>query len=136
MATLKQAGQAMTEQLRERTDRLASAMEGDAPDFAQIVRLADAVGELADFIGETFSDLEQTLMRRLQGDSGSDHEQEDPREAAEDEPSGEQQQQRRSEQNGPTVEDVTKEQLLERAREVNVPGRSSMSKEELAQAVE
>jgi len=134
MATLKQAGQVMTEQLRERTDRLASAMEGGAPDFAQIARLADAVGELADFIGETFSDLEQTLMGRLRGDSASDHE-EDTRNSQEDEPRGEQQQ-RQPGQNGSGVEDVTKEELLERAREVNVPGRSSMSKEELAQAVE
>ena len=41
MATLKEAGQLIAEQLRERVDRLVSAVEDDAPDFEQIVRFAD-----------------------------------------------------------------------------------------------
>jgi hypothetical protein len=44
--------------------------------------------------------------------------------------------QQRTNENGASIEDITKEQLLEQARGVNVHGRSSMSKQELAQAVE
>jgi hypothetical protein len=138
MATLKQAGELITEQLRERVDRLVSAVEDDAPDFEQIVRLADAVGELADTIGATYGDLERTLMGALPGDSGSQPGDDSHQE--QEEVRGKQRQQQSG--NGSTVEDatnaedVTKDELLERAREVNVHGRSSMSKEELAQAVE
>ena len=135
MASLKEAGELITEQLHERVDRLASAIEDEAPDFAQITRLADAVGELADLIGATYYDLEQTLMRRLQGDAGSKIDGRDSRQAQKEESRGEEQHPQTG-QNDPTAEDVTKDELLERARESNVHGRSSMSKEELAQAVE
>jgi hypothetical protein len=131
MATLEQVGELVTRQLRERVDRLVSAIEDNEPDFTDIAGLADAVGELAETIGETYSDLEQTLMRGLQGDSGSEHEEDVSRQ----EPRGEQWHQQ-SEESDSTVEEVTKEELLERAREVNVQGRSSMSKEELVRAVE
>src|SRR5881227_1206864 len=129
MATLKQAGEFITTELRERVDELVSAVEDEAQDFSEIVRRADAVGELVDAIGETYGDLEQTLMRALQRGSGSGPEDDD---AQQEQDAGRQQ------QAGPdgAAEDVTKEELLERAREMNVSGRSSMSKEELAQAIE
>jgi hypothetical protein len=129
MATLKQAGEFITTELRERVDELVSAVEDEAQDFSEIVRRADAVGELVDAIGETYGDLEQTLMRALQRGSGSGPEDDD---AQQEQDAGRQQ------QAGPdgAEEDVTKEELLERAREMNVSGRSSMSKEELAQAIE
>jgi hypothetical protein len=131
MATLEQAGQLVTKKLRERVDRLVSAVEGEAPDFAEIVRLADAVGEQADTIADVYTELEQILSRGLHGGSDSHRDEDESQEKRRDE-----QRRQRSEQNGSTVEDVTKEELLDRAREVNVHGRSSMSKEELAQAVE
>jgi hypothetical protein len=134
MATLEQAGEVITTQLRERVDRLVSALEDDGANFGEIVLLADAVGELADMIGATYTDLEQTLTRALQRDPGSTREDDGLQDEQDD---GSQVEQRQpSEQNGPTAEDATKEELLERARKVNVHGRSSMSKEELAQAVE
>jgi hypothetical protein len=128
MATLKQAGEIITEELHERVDRLVSAVEDDAADFAEIARLADAVGELADTIGETYSELEQALMRRLQGESESDSDGGGSQPEQEARSSGGAQQS--------ASDDVTKQELLERAREVNVHGRSTMDKEELAEAVE
>jgi hypothetical protein len=135
MATLGQVGELVTSELRERVDRLVSAVEDDALDFAEVTRLAEAVGEVADTISEIYGDVEQALIRGLQRDSGSKRDDDSQQERAE-EPRVEQRQQD-SEQNGSGAEEeATKEELLERAREVNVHGRSSMSKEELAQAVE
>src|SRR5215211_590889 len=138
MATLRQVGEVMTTELRERVERLVSAVDDDALDFSEIARLADAVGELADMLGETYSDLEQTLMGALRGDSGSKQEEDDSQQEQEQgdgQPRGAQRQEQ-SDENGPTAEDVTKEELLERAREAGIEGRSSMTKEDLAQAVE
>jgi post-segregation antitoxin (ccd killing protein) len=137
MATLQEAGGVLTKQLRERVERLVSTIADDGADFGDVARLADAVGELADTIAATYMDLEQRLMDGLFGGSRSgrddgepelEHEQEkQPR----DEPRSQ-----RAEQDGGAAEDMTKEELLERAREVGIEGRSSMSKHELAEAVE
>jgi hypothetical protein len=128
MATFDQVGELVTTQLRERVDRLVTAVEEDSPDLAQIAGLADAVGEFADSIAEIYSDLEQALMRRLPGGSGSDDDDESG--DTQDEP------QSRQESEDAGAEDATKEELLERAREANVQGRSSMTKDELAEAVD
>jgi hypothetical protein len=135
MATLKQAGELITTELRERVERLVSAVEDDAVDLTEIALLADAVGELADAISETYIDLEQTLMRAVHGQSGSEPQEGDSRQEQQEQGRGAQQQQQPA-QNGGTAEDVSKEELLVHAREVDIPGRSSMTKEELAQAVE
>lgn len=114
MATLEQLGDSVAQQLRTRVDRLVSAVEGGTPDFSEIASLADGVGELADRIAEIYSELEQMLMHGVTRDAGS--EQETGSAEADDQ--------------------KTKEELLEQARELNVHGRSSMTKDELAQAVE
>jgi hypothetical protein len=135
MATLGQVGELVTTKLRERVDRLVAAVEDDSADFAEVSRLADAVGDLTDTVAEIYTDLEQTLMRGLQGGGGSDGAQQEQQDA----PRSEERQQQEPQQpdgNGSPADEVTKEELLERAREMNVHGRSSMSKEELAQAVE
>jgi hypothetical protein len=113
MATLGQVGDLVTERLREQVERLVEAVEEEAPDFSQVSRLADSVGELADKVGAIYREIEQALA----GGGG-------------EEDSG------RQDANGNAAEDVTKEELLERAREVNVQGRSSMTKDKLADAVE
>lgn len=122
MATLGQVGELAAEQLRERVDRLVEAVEEEAPDFSEVSGLADGVAELADKVGAIYRDVEQALAGGQQRESGSSH--------ADDDDS-------RS-QNGSSngAEDVTKDELLERAREVNVSGRSTMTKDELAEAVE
>jgi len=130
MATLEQVGERVATQLRERGEGLVSAVQDNASDFAEIAGLADAVGELADEVAEIYVNIDEMLKRGFQGQDGDDSQQgrgEEPARARREQ----------SEHNGgQTAEDVTKEELLERAREVNVQGRSSMTKDELAEAVE
>jgi len=121
-------------ELRDRVDRVVSAVEDDTPDLAEVASLADAVGDFADTISGIYGDLEQTLMRGLRHQVEADDEAGSEAEEA----GGEQRKQRRqqSKEHVSTEEEATKEELLEQARELNVHGRSSMGKEELAQAVE
>ena len=135
MATLAQIGERVTTELHDRVDQLVSAVEDEAVDFAEITRLAEGVGEFAGTIEEIYGEIEQMLVRGLQrqpssedGDAGSQQERpEEPQEERRHQP---------SEGNGSKADEVTKEELLERAREMDVEGRSSMSKEELAKAIE
>jgi hypothetical protein len=60
-------------------------------------------------------------MDGLQRDTSSDQEQDGSQNEARDDSGN---------------DEATKEELLARARDMNVPGRSSMSKDELAEAVE
>src|SRR3954470_17141189 len=129
MATLGEVGELVTAQLRERVDGLVAAVDDEASDLGEIVRHADAIGELADAVAEIYRDIDQRLGRGLQEGSGPDDG--DATSQNEARPGREQ-----GGQNGQSTEEVTKEELLERAREVEVPGRSSMNKEELTQAVE
>ena len=129
MATLEQMGELVSEQLRERVDRLVSAVEDDTPDFLDVASLADEVGEFADTIAEIYSDLEQTLMDGLSRGS-------DPSLRTEQQPRHERRPQQPKPNRSTAEEEQTKEELLEQARELNVHGRSAMAKEELAQAVE
>src|SRR3954470_6698889 len=129
MATLGQVGELVTRQLRERIDGLLTAVDDEASDLAEIVRRADAVGELADAVAEIYRDIDQRLERGL--DDGSRPDDEDASSRQEEESGRE-----RDGRHGESTDDVTKEDLLELAREVEVPGRSSMTKDELTQAVE
>jgi hypothetical protein len=133
MPTLGQVGEVITEQLRERVERLVSAVESDTPDFGEIATVADAVGELADTIADLYTDLERRLLSGLEanGDGGNGDAQESPARK----PRRRRQQPQRT-QAEPEPESVTKEELLEQARELHVEGRSSMTKDELAEAVE
>ena len=102
MATLEQAGELVTKQLRERVDKLTSAISEGAPDFLDVTRLADAVGEAADTVAGIYADLEQTLRRGLGGDSGSNggqqsessQKQEQPQKQKQEETRGRQQEQK------------------------------------------
>jgi hypothetical protein len=131
MATLGQVGELVIPRLRERVDHLVEAVEEGTPDFAAVSGLADAVAEIADTIGDIYREVEQKLTGEHQ-ESGSQSE-----DGASDQQPAESSPRERSEKNGaePT-DDVTKEELLERARDVNVHGRSTMSKDQLAEAVE
>jgi hypothetical protein len=122
MATLGQVGDLVTEQLRERVDRLVEAVEEEAPDFSEVSGLADSVSELADKVGAIYREVEQALGGGQQDDFSARR--------------GDGDDSRSQNGNSSEAEDVTKDELLERAREVNVQGRSSMTKDELAEAVE
>src|SRR3954466_8906124 len=133
MATFVDLREIVTTELRERVDRLVSAVETDDwPDFARVSRLSDGVGEIADTIAEIYTDLDQTLMRGLNRETGGQSEGSESRQSEGSESQSRRQPEHSDSGNG----DVTKEELLERAREVNVQGRSSMTKDELAEAVE
>lgn len=119
MATLEQVRELVRTELGERVDGLVSAVEEDA-DFGKTAALADAVGELVDAIAGIYGDLEEAIT---QGPGGGQR-------AGREAPAA-------AQQTAPdSTDDVTKGELLEQARELHVEGRSSMSKEELAKAVE
>jgi post-segregation antitoxin (ccd killing protein) len=138
MATLEQLGERATTELRDRVDRLVSAVEEDRPDLAEVATLADAVGELADEIARIYIDLDQRLTGRLQKDGGSGDARQERGHGrrAQRQQSQQRQQPTKAEQDRTSEDEATKEELLERARDLDVEGRSSMSKEELAEAVE
>jgi hypothetical protein len=140
MATVGQVGELVTTELEERVDRLISEIEEDAPDFGEVARLADAVGEFADQTAAIYLDLEQSLMGGLHRDASAQTEgtQAPRNQKTRNQKKGRRREKRqqRPDENGSTIEDVSKEELLEKARGVNVQGRSSMSKQELAEAVE
>jgi len=133
MATLEQLGELVTTQLRDRVDRLVSVVEDDAADLAGVADLAKEVAEVAGTIDEIYRDLDQMLVSGLEGDGRSEQEGDDPQRQGKTRGA---QRQEQSAENGSQAEEVTKEDLLERARDANIQGRSTMSKEELAQAVE
>lgn len=133
MATLAELGEHVTTELRRRVDELAAAVENDATDFTEIGELANEVGELTTKIGEIYSDIERILIDGLGGDRGS---KQPTRGSHRQDESRSNQGGQQSRRHDSAAEDVTREELLERARELDVHGRSSMAKEELAQAVE
>src|SRR5437763_11773972 len=109
MSTRGHVGELVTSRLRERVDRLESAVEDDNPDFTRITGLADAVAELADTVAEIYNDLEQTLMQGLQRDPQSDTGRRRQRQSQTDdsrggqrqrEPEQEQEQEQEQERNG------------------------------------
>ena len=119
MATLTDVRELVTSELRDRVDDLVSAVEEDDGDFGQIAALADAVAAAADTIAGIYSDIEQTLTN---GPTSSGRSERRPRSQP-------------GESESPN-EEATKTELLEQARELDVEGRSSMSKDELEQAIE
>lgn len=137
MASLGDLGESVTTELSDRVERLVAKIEEKAPDFMEIAFLSDAVGELVDKVSSLYSELDQTLSSGFQG--GAEQDDGDTSDGQEKRSRGRQgrrQGSQRSAQSDSSDEDTTKEELLERARELKVEGRSSMDKEELAQAVE
>jgi hypothetical protein len=133
MATLGQLGEVVTEQLRRRVERLASAVESESPDFSEIANGADSVAEFADAIADLYTEIERRLLGGLEGGDADDA---GRRPRAQRRQSQRRQQEQPPAQHEPARDDVTKDELLEQARELHVDGRSSMTKEQLAQAIE
>jgi flagellar biosynthesis GTPase FlhF len=130
MATLKDAS-VLTDELAQRIRRLDQEVAGGSTDLVQLSVLADGVAELADSLAGTFAAIDEQLTRRLAASKGTRG-------------GGAQRAQRRRGGSRPTArakssdgaEEQTKSKLLEQAKEAAIPGRSSMSKEELTEAVE
>jgi hypothetical protein len=72
MASLKEATSTVTDRLESLVGELRSALDDDI-DFERLSSLADQISEAADGLAETFSNVNQTLMERLDQlkDSGS-----------------------------------------------------------------
>ena len=72
MASLKEATSTVTDRLESLVGELKSALD-DEIDFERLSSLADQISEAADGLAETFSNVNQTLMERLDQlkDSGS-----------------------------------------------------------------
>jgi len=65
MASLKEATGAITEKLESLVGDLRSELEGGDIDFERLTGLADQISEAADGLAETFSNVNETLMQRL-----------------------------------------------------------------------
>jgi hypothetical protein len=133
MASLKDAEQ-LTKRLQERTAALHDSLTSDGVDFGELVELADEIGASADKLAATFAEMDEVLARTLGGRDGEGGKGEEgltealsPRRATE---AARQAPERRSD------EEPTKEELLERAKELDLAGRSEMSKDDLKKAVD
>jgi hypothetical protein len=131
MASLRDA-QALTSRLQERASTLHAELTGNDVDFSRLAELADEIGASADRLAETFSTMDDALARRVSGAEGADGgeapeggltEALSPRRAA----------RRRSGRSSNS--EPSKDELLSRAKELNIAGRSEMSKAELRKAV-
>ena len=115
----------LTEQLVTRAQEVHGEVESGDLDFARLVGLADDLGMEADRLASMFEAMNDAFAARLDspGDTAGD--------LAEDLKPG-----KRSSGNGSrSVDESSREELYERAKRMNVPGRSEMSKDELAKAV-
>lgn len=130
MASLKDVSEVVTEELEQRIRRLHEGIVEGGGDLAQLVALADEVAEFADSMASTFAAIDEELGRRVA-------------EARAVAAGGAEKRRRRGGQRraasairGEAADEPTRAELLEQAQEADIAGRSSMSKEELAEAVE
>ena len=129
MATLSGAG-TIVEDLRDAVTQLNEELtEGDV-DFGKLTTLSDRVGQVADGIASTFAQMDRILSEQVlgsdAGQSPGDASGSGKRTSGDESSAGD----------GAAEDEPTREDLLARAKEVDLPGRSSMSKEELAKALE
>jgi hypothetical protein len=69
MASLKDAQQ-LTKGLQDLVGQLSEELKNGTVDFEKLVSISDEISERADGIAETFSNVNDTLMERLQAASG------------------------------------------------------------------
>jgi Rho termination factor, N-terminal domain len=127
MASLKDAQQ-LGEELRSRVDDLHKELTDGEVDFSAIVRLADEVGEMADRVAVTFQKVNNAFEQ--QGEEG-ESEASGGQSLTDALAPGSRGQQRSSRSD----DSMSREDLYERAKEADIPGRSEMSKDELARAL-
>jgi hypothetical protein len=135
MATLRDAAQ-VAQRLEELAARLQSELTDGDVDFTALMRLADEAGESADALASTFAAMDEALMHRLTGRT-TDEEAGGADEGGTGRRQRQGQRQRRQQpaRRGGDEESETKDELLERAREAGIEGRSAMSKDDLRKAV-
>ena len=158
MASLKDAAQ-LAERLQRRSKDLRKALAEGRADFGELTRLADGIGAEADALATAFGEMDQTLGRLgsdepAGGESLPDALSPASGSQAAGSDDGEEREEllNRAEEagvSGPVgwmsneklqeaidaEEDLTKAELLERAKKADIAGRSEMSKEELLDAL-
>jgi hypothetical protein len=70
MASLKDAEQ-LTKGLEDKVGRLRSELRNGNVDFEKLIAISDEISEAADGIAETFSNVNDALMSRIQEVTGS-----------------------------------------------------------------
>ncbi len=72
MASLKETGEEMANQLEELVGNLRSALTDGDVDFEKLGNIADEISERADGLAEMFGNVNETLMRGIQGGGSSE----------------------------------------------------------------
>jgi DNA end-binding protein Ku len=129
MASMKDAA-TVAEQLEALAGRLHAEVTEGRMDFGEMARLADEIGESADAIAAAFFAIDEAFTRHLA---------ELRAEAAGPEKTGQRGAgETRGREQKAKADDATesKEDLLERAKQLEIAGRSTMPKEELAAAIQ
>lgn len=119
----------LTEQLVEKAQEVLKEVESGNLDFARLVKLSDELGSEADKLAALFQSVNEAFVsqldnkaRKVSGDLSEDLK-----------PS----RRGRSRSNGSrSGGKSSREQLYERAKRLDVPGRSQMSKDQLEKAVQ
>jgi hypothetical protein len=127
MAALKDVSN-VAEELEQRVRRLDEEVARGGADLAQVVGLADEVAEFADSLASTFAEIDEVLSRSLE-DAGAGAKKRQARR-----PSAGRRAARPA--TAEAEDKPTKSDLLEQAKEAAIPGRSEMSKDQLAEVVE
>ena len=126
--------QRLTERLVAKAQETHDEVKRGDFDFPQLTQLADDIGLEADQLAALFQQVGDVLAQRLDDPEGAQREQaEGEGDLAADLSPG-----KRSEggSNGSrAVDDSSREELYERAKRMGIPGRSEMTKEQLAKAV-
>ena len=129
MASLVDAAKA-TGALHELTGRLHAELTNGELDFSRLVMLADFVAEKGDMLATAFHEVDVALSRHLAGEeratAPASSEAERTGTAADDQ----------SRNGSDSYGRLTREELYEQAREAAIPGRSTMSKPELIEALQ
>lgn len=71
MASLKDTAEQLTSPLEDLVGKLRSELTNGNVDFDKLVSIADDLSEKADELAETFTNVNETLMQRLQQAKGS-----------------------------------------------------------------
>jgi hypothetical protein len=127
MASLRDAQQ-LTEELRNRADELHGELTDGEVDFKKITQLADQLGAAADRVATTFQRVNDAFDQSEEGEDGDSGN--GGQSLTEALSPGAQGQQGSDGGEGPS-----REELYERAKKADLPGRSDMSKEELVEAL-
>jgi hypothetical protein len=127
MASLRDAQQ-LTEELRNRADELHGELTDGEVDFKKITQLADQLGAAADRVATTFQRVNDAFDQSEEGEDGdSGNGGQSLTEALSPGAQGQ--------QGSDTGEGPSREELYERAKKADIPGRSEMSKDELVRAL-